>query len=158
MQIFGILWPTIALAALIIVVWFALFASRLKHMKRNPPRREDFASGEAALKYFAPVEMPANNLRNLFEMPVLYLALVPLLIITHQANHVQVLLAWAFVVLRALHSFIHIGPKKVQLRFLFYALSCAVLFAMWIGFAIDLAGAQIEYDAAMAGIESEITR
>jgi len=134
----GILWPTFALVALIFIVWFVLFVQRFGHMRRNPPRAEDIATGEAAMRYFTPVEMSANNLRNLFEMPVLYLALVPLLLITHHANHLQVLLAWIFVALRALHSFIHIGPKKVMPRFMVYLASCIVLSAMWIGFAIDM--------------------
>jgi len=137
-QPLGILWPTFALVALIFIVWFVLFVKRFGHMRRNPPRAEDIATGEAAMRYFTPVEMSANNLRNLFEMPVLYLALVPLLLITHHANHLQVLLAWIFVALRALHSFIHIGPKKVMPRFMVYLASCIVLSAMWIGFAIDM--------------------
>jgi hypothetical protein len=141
MQVIAILWPTIALAALIFIVWFTLFVHRLGHMKRNPPRAEDLADGEAAMRYFRPVEMPANNLANLFEMPVLYFALVPLLLITHHANHIQVILAWIYVVLRALHSFIHIGPKKVMPRFMVYLASCIVLSVMWIGFAIDMATA-----------------
>jgi len=137
-QPLGILWPTFALVALIFIVWFVLFVQRFGHMRRNPPRTEDIATGEAAMRYFTPVEMSANNLRNLFEMPVLYLALVPLLLITHHANHLQVLLAWIFVALRALHSFIHIGPKKVMPRLMVYLASCIVLSAMWIGFAIDM--------------------
>ena len=78
MAVLNILWPTFALVALIFVVWFTLFFQRMAHMRRNPPRRDDFADGEAALRYFRPVEMPANNLANLFEVPVLYFALVPL--------------------------------------------------------------------------------
>jgi len=134
----ALLWPTFALVGLVFAVWFYLFVQRMDHIRRNPPRREDFASGDAAMRYFAPVEMPANNLRNLFEMPVLYFALVPLLMVTHHAGHVQVLLAWVYVILRAIHSFIHIGPKKVQPRFMVYLASCAVLSAMWIGFFLDM--------------------
>ncbi len=145
MQLFGIIWPTIVLVGLVFVVWLTLFWQRGAHMRRNPPGADDFASGEAAMRYFAPVEMPANNLRNLFEMPVLYFALVPLLLITHQANHVQVILAWVYVVLRIVHSLIHIVTKRVPVRFLVYALSCAVLMAMWIGFAVDLSAAQAKY-------------
>lgn len=141
MQVAGILWPTFALVGLIFIVWFALFVARFGHIKRNPPRPENFATGEAAMRYFEPVEMPANNLRNLFEMPVLYFALVPLLLITHHANHLQVVLAWIYVVLRAVHSFIHIGPKKVMPRFMVYLASCVVLSVMWIGFAINMLGA-----------------
>jgi len=74
-------------------------------------------------------------------VPVLYLPLVPLLRITHQAGHVQVALAWAFVALRVIHSLIHIVIRNVGLRALTYILSCAVLLAMWIGFAIDMAAA-----------------
>ncbi len=137
----AILWPTFALVALVFVVWLTLFVQRMDHMRRNPPTGRDFADGEAAMRYFRPVEMPANNLANLFEMPVLYFALVPLLMLLHHADHIQVILAWIFVILRAVHSFIHIGPKKVRPRFFAYLASCVALSAMWIGFAIDMATA-----------------
>jgi hypothetical protein len=110
-------------------------------MKRKPPTADDFASMDAGKRYFAPVEMPAANLINLFEMPVLFFALVPLLLITHHGNHIQVILAWTYVALRVVHSLVQILVKRVPLRFLVYALSCAVLSAMWIGFAVDMASA-----------------
>ena len=135
----AMIWPTLALVALVFLVWFTLFVQRLGHIRRHPPSPEDFATGSAALRYFEPVEMPANNLRNLFEMPVLYFALVPLLLITGTAGPVQVALAWAYVVLRAVHSAIHIATNKVPLRFLVYLVSSAILSAMWIGFAVELA-------------------
>ena len=134
-----ILWPTFALVAIIYAVWLVMFVKRFGHIKRNPPQPADFVSGEAAMRYFQPVEMPANNLRNLFEMPILYFALVPLLLLTHHAGHIQVALAWIYVVLRAIHSAIHVGPNRVIPRFSVYLASCVVLSAMWIGFAIDMA-------------------
>lgn len=141
MQLVSILWPTFALVALTYTVWFVMFVQRMGHMRRNPPKADEFATGSAAMRYFEPVEMAANNLRNLFEMPVLYFALVPLLMITRHADHVQVVLAWGFVLLRVVHSVIHIGPKMVGPRFLAYLLSCAVLLAMWIGFFVDMVAA-----------------
>ena len=136
----ALIWPTMALAALVFAVWITLFVQRFRHMKANPPGREDFATGAAAMRYFEPVEMPANNLRNLFEMPVLYFALVPLLLVTGEAGPVQLALAWTYVALRAVHSFIHIVVKKVPPRFLAYFASTIVLSAMWIGFAVEMAG------------------
>ena len=133
----ALLWPTFALAGLIFLVWATLLVQRLRHIRSNPPRNADFATGAAAMRYFEPVEMPANNLRNLFEMPVLYFALVPLLLVTGHGGEVQVVLAWAYVALRTLHSFIHIGPKRVTPRFFVYLASCAVLSAMWIGFLVE---------------------
>ncbi|MES2444226.1 MAG: MAPEG family protein [Pseudomonadota bacterium] len=150
----SILWPTFALVALIIVIWWWLFLARMGHIRRNPPRREDFATGEDALRYFQPVEMPANNYRNLFEMPVLYFALVPLLMITHQANSVQVTLAWVYVALRVLHSVIHVVVKHVPTRAMVYWLSSGVLMAMWIGFFVDIWSASARYDAVMANLTS----
>ena len=136
-----ILWPTIVLVAIVYAVWMTMFVRRLRHLRRNPPIAESFATGEAARRYFQPVEMPANNLANLFEMPVLYCALVPLLLVTHHGNHIQVALAWIYVLLRGLHSFIHVGPNKVMPRFGVYLASCIVLSVMWVGFAIDMAAA-----------------
>ena len=135
----AILWPTFALVALIFAVWVQIPVRRVAYTKTNPPRREDFATGEAGRRYFAPVDLPANNLANLFEMPVLFFALVPLLLVLHHAGTIEVALAWVFVALRALHSIIHTGSNVVRTRFYVYGASCAVLAAMWVGFAIDLA-------------------
>lgn len=134
-----ILWPVFAFVALIFVVWFLLFALRARHIARTPPRDGELATRDGAAAYFRPVERPGANLTNLFEMPVLFLALVPLLLQMDRAGSVQVALAWAFVGLRGFHSAIHITTPAVQPRFLVYLASCAVLAAMWAGFAIDLA-------------------
>lgn len=148
----SILWPTLALVALIMIVSLTMFVSRVRHIKANPPKAGDIDSGEAAMRYFAPIEMPANNYRNLFEMPVLYFALVPLLLITNQDSQVQLGLAWIYVALRGLHSFVHIGPKKVPVRALLFALSALVLIIMWVGFAIDLVSARSAFDGMPADV------
>lgn len=149
MILLNIIWPTFALVALIFVVWIVLFVQRFKHFQRTPPSAEDFATGAAAMRYFEPVEMPANNLRNLFEMPVLFFALVPLLMITRQVDGAQIVLAWLFVLARAVHSFIHIGPRVVRHRARAYVVSSAILMAMWIGFFIDMASAAHAYHEAV---------
>ncbi|HEX8383679.1 MAG TPA: MAPEG family protein [Sphingomonas sp.] len=141
---FALLWPTFALVALIMGVWLTLMVRRLRHVKKNPPTRETFASGDAARRYFEPVETPADNLANLFEMPVLFFALVPLLLMFRQVTTAQLILAWLFVILRAAHSLIHLGPNVVKWRFQVYLASAALLFAMWIGFFVDaLAGSRL---------------
>lgn len=136
----AILWPTIVLVAIVFVVWATLVVQRYGHIRSNPPTTADFANREAAMRYFRPVEMSGNNLANLFEMPVLYFALVPLLILTNHGHGFQVVLAWLYVVLRGLHSLIHIGSRQVNPRFMVYLASCLALLAMWAGFAIQLAG------------------
>src|SRR4051812_34308681 len=102
----AILYPTIALVALVFVTWTAMYVARFRLIKSNPPTADTFRSGSAARAYFEPSELPANNFANLFEMPVLYFALIPLLLFTGQAGQAQIALAWAYVALRALHTFL----------------------------------------------------
>jgi hypothetical protein len=97
------------------------------------------------------VAMPANNLANLFEMPVLYFTLVPLLVIGNMAGPAQVALAWLFVILRAVHSFVHLGRNDVRVRFTVYLASVIVLFAMWIGFFTDMVVSAHAYSELVRG-------
>lgn len=157
MPAFPLLWPIIAMAALIFVVWFVLIVRRFAHMKANPPRQENFASGSAAKDYFEPVELPANNLANLFEMPVLFFVIAILLLVTELANDIQVLLAWGFVVVRTIHSAFHIGGR-VRQRFFAYVVSMALLLAMWVGFTIDAVTQARAYADTMATLEADGTR
>lgn len=149
---FGILWPTFALVALIFVVLIVLVFQRFGHVRRNPPREADLADSESINRYFRPIEMSSNNLKNLFEMPVLYFALVPLLLITHHGNHLQIVLAWIFVVLRCVHSAIHVTTRRIPPRTIVYLLSCLVLLAMWIGFFVDMLHAASLYHQAMGAM------
>ena len=135
----AILWPVFALVVLIFAVWVQIPLRRLAHIKANPPKQDDLATGVASARYFAPVDRPANNLANLFEMPVLFFALVPLLLITRHAGTIEVVLAWLFVALRAAHSVVHTGKNVVPIRFQLYGASCAILSVMWVGFMIDIA-------------------
>ena len=142
----AILWPTIALVLLIQTVWFTLLWRRFGHIAAHPPTTADFAHAGSVARYFRPVERPAHNLANLFEMPVLYFALVPLLIVTGRASGIEVGLAWVFVGLRLAHTIIHIGPNTIRTRARVYIASGVALLAMWLGFVADLlvhAGARI---------------
>jgi len=139
----AILWPTFTLVLLIFVVLVTLAVQRFRHVRAHPPRVENIATSAAAKAYFEPVEPPANNLANLFEMPVLYFALVPLLLLFRHAGDFEVLLAWIYVALRIVHSLIHIGRGKVTARFLVYLASCLVLAVMWAAFALSMADASV---------------
>ncbi len=134
----ALLWPTFALVTLILLVAILVLHRRVRHMRRHPPGRDDVANPEALAAYFRPAALPAANLANLFELPVLYFALVPLLLLTGQAGVAQVTLAWIYVALRCGHSVAHLA-HRLRWRLALFLLSYAVLVAMWTGFAIDMA-------------------
>jgi hypothetical protein len=146
----SLLWPTFALVLLIFVVLCVLIVSRGRHVAANPPSQDDVANRFAASRYFAPVDAPAANLANLFEVPVLYFVLVPLLMMTRHADHLQTALAWIFVVLRVLHTAVMLGPNKVALRLPVYLASALVVFAMWAIFAVEMMSAASALAAAGA--------
>ncbi|HEX8553180.1 MAG TPA: MAPEG family protein [Sphingomonas sp.] len=150
----NILWPAFAFVVLAFTIMGVLIAQRLAHMKRTPPTRADFVSSTTATRYFEPVEAAANNLRNLFETPVLFLVLIPLLIITRQAWPAQTLLAWAFVASRYAHSWFQL-KGRVRPRFYAFLVSITALLAMWIGFFADTVAAVIAYQQAIATMGSQ---
>ena len=147
MILLNVVWPTFLLVALVFVMLVLMVRARLGHMKAVPPTASDFTDGTAARTYFATVDLPANNIANLFEMPVLYFALVPLLLFTGQAGIAQALLAWIYVVTRILHSHAHVRRLGVPTRFRLFLVSNVVLAAMWIGFFIDMVTAAHAYRA-----------
>ncbi len=81
---------------------------------------------------------PANNYQSQFELPVLFHALMALLIATGLADLVSLVLAWAFVTSRFIHSAIHVGSNSVPHRLYAFTAGLAALAAMWLWFAIRL--------------------
>lgn len=127
----AILWPVLAQVALTAAVWVALYVARLGEMRRRRIDPQQVATSRVAAGVLENVAA-ADNFRNLFEVPVLFYALVPLLVLAHAVTGAELALAWAFVALRALHSAIHIGYNRVVHRFAAYAASTLCVFAMWL--------------------------
>jgi hypothetical protein len=69
------------------------------------------------------VVTPSNNLKNLFEIPILFYALSLYLFVTKQVDSIYVNAAWTFVVLRIAHSAVHCTFNLVPLRFLLYLIA-----------------------------------
>jgi hypothetical protein len=136
-QVLRILAPVFALVLLSFLVLAVLGTVRLIGLQRRryprgyfkllqkPPEAQLPVSGEAA----------ARNFVNLFELPVLFYALVPLLALTGLWNDTSVALLWAFVAFRYLHTLIHLTVNIIPLRFAVYLGSAVVLGVEWVRFA-----------------------
>ena len=113
--------PMVAMMVLTGVVWLFMYARRLGTMSRlgidaqtvNTPQKMTAALPES-------VEFASNNLKNLFELPVLFYAVCLVLVQMGWATHVDVSAAWVFVGLRALHSAVHCTINIVVVRFVAY--------------------------------------
>ena len=122
--------PALAMVALTFIVLAVMFRRRVAQMKRDRIHPQKVATSQQAAALYTDVA-PADNYRNLFEMPVLfYLALV-VAALTGQVTTVVLVLAWAYVAERVLHSAIHCSYNKVMHRFRAFALSVFVLLMLW---------------------------
>jgi hypothetical protein len=68
---------------------------------------------------------------NLFESPVLFYAGCITAMVTGFGAGPIVWLAWAYVVLRTGHAFVHLGSNRIPPRMAFYGASWIVLLGMW---------------------------
>ena len=119
--IFG---PVFATVFLTLLVWVYMYIRRMSFITGNKLRPKDLAVPGALAQLSPPaVSNPSDNLKNLFEIPVIFYALALYLFVTNQVDAAYVNAAWVFVVLRALHSAVHCTVNIVILRFYLYLFS-----------------------------------
>jgi len=125
----ALIWPLFSMVLLVLLVWLRLFQTRIGEMKR----RRINPQGMATSVQTSQLEdtRAADNFRNLFELPVLFYAASLLAIHAGIENTALVVMAWAFVALRFLHSYIHCTYNRVMDRFKAYVLSGIALWVMW---------------------------
>jgi len=97
------------------------------------------ASPEALARVTPPaVSTPSDNLKNLFELPVLFYVLTILALFLRKADLLFVVMAWIFVLLRIVHAAIHVTSNHVGRRFQAFAAGALVLLLMWVVFAVRI--------------------
>ncbi|WP_027672808.1 MAPEG family protein [Rheinheimera baltica] len=74
----------------------------------------------------------SRNFENQFQMPMLYLFSVLFTLQLGLADMGYVVMGAAFVLLRLVHTFVHIGSNNVRMRFNVFLLGCVVLWAIWL--------------------------
>src|SRR5215510_5045209 len=99
----AILGPVYAMFFVTFVVWVYMYARRIPFIQSLDP---DVALTPARLAELSPpaVANPSDNLKNLFEIPVIFYTLALALLATRQVDALYVGAAWIFVAFRALHS------------------------------------------------------
>ena len=132
-----IFFPAVALVVLTLLVMVRLYVVRLTEMHTRGIEPQDIATGAAATALLRDTAA-ADNFRSLFEVPVLFYAICPLLYATHRTTQLQLALAWAFVIGRCVHSLIHLSYNRVMHRFTAFIVSTLCVFAMWFLFALRL--------------------
>ena len=78
------------------------------------------------------VAVANRNYMNLLELPILFYVACLTSYVTNTAEPRMMVLAWAYVVLRILHSIVHLSYNNVFHRLTMFALSNIALVTIWI--------------------------
>ncbi|MBL8644653.1 MAG: MAPEG family protein [Rhodospirillaceae bacterium] len=120
--------PFFAMMALTFAVWVYMYVRRIRFITgNNISPRELEKPGELARLSPPAISNPSDNLKNLFELPVLFYAVVLYLGATGQADDTYTAAAWVFVSFRTLHSIVHCTVNIVIVRFYIYIASSLAL-------------------------------
>ena len=110
--------------ALILVLWtftiFLIFTyGRLNFIKNanvDAAQMKDLRGN-----YPAWVERASDNYNHLFEQPVAFYVVTLAIALTNNFDPLMIQLAWAFVILRIIHSLIQLTINYIPLRFCIFA-------------------------------------
>ncbi len=122
--------PIFAMFLLTLTVWTYMYARRIPFITKNNFPPEKLQPLEFARLFPPAVSNPSDNLKNLFELPVLFYALGNYLFATSQVDRLYLLMSWIFVGFRILHSLVHCTINRVLLRFYLYLTASLALWYM----------------------------
>jgi hypothetical protein len=123
--------PLLGMMMLTLLVWVYMFIQRVGFAQGNKIDIEEFKT-PVDVQALIPgdASSASNNFKNLFELPVIFYAVCLYLMVTQQVDSLYLNCAWAFLVLRIVHSLIHCSYNKVAHRFAIYLLSAIALWVM----------------------------
>jgi hypothetical protein len=137
----AILLPFFGVILLTLAVWIYMYVRRISYLKREDVDLRTVDTPEKAAAIVPEnVSLASHNLKNLFELPVLFYAVSLYLFFSDSVDWIYLLLAWWFFAFRVLHSLIHCSYNKVMHRFAAYMLSAIALWVMVIRAAIQVFG------------------
>ncbi|MFN2101116.1 MAPEG family protein [Altererythrobacter sp. MF3-039] len=130
----GTLGPVVALAIWTMVMWLWMYATRIPAMTAAKVDADELARKPtgAGLDAMLPpeVQWKAHNYNHLHEAPTVFYAVAIVLALVGAGDGLAATLAWAYVVLRVLHSLVQVTTNKIIVRFSLFALSSLVLIAL----------------------------
>lgn len=128
--------PVSAMVLLTLAIWILMYYRRIGEIRTagiNPQRLATSATSANTLKNVS----ASDNLKNLFEIPVLFYLICIIIEFNGLTSTLYLTLAWCYVILRYLHSLVHVTYNHVMHRFYVYITSCVVMFSMWAVFILE---------------------
>lgn len=141
MSLQSVLLPVFVQVALTFGLLFLMAGRRFAAVRGNQVRRDDVIAGQKNWPDRA--QWASNAFSNQFELPVLFLALVPLAILTRKADLLFVVLSWLFVAARVVQALAYVTSNRLPIRFTAFLVGAVSLLAMWLVFAAGILAAPV---------------
>jgi hypothetical protein len=129
--------PMVGLATLTLVVWAMAVQRRVREIRVRRIPLQSLAHARDVATAFEDCQA-MDNFNNLLQVPVLFYAVCLVLAQTGEDSLLFVAGAWAFVLLRVVHSAIQLNANRVAQRFYAWMASTLLLFGLWAGLAVQL--------------------
>lgn len=129
--------PMLGLVTLTVVVWAMAVYRRVREIRIRRIPLQSLAQARQVAVAFEDVQA-MDNFNNLLQVPVLFYVLCLAVAQSGSGGELFLAGAWAYVLLRVLHSAIQITHNRVPHRFYVWLTSNLILIALWIGFAVDV--------------------
>lgn len=135
----SLVYPMLALVLLTFGVLIVLFRSRVRMVREGVAPVSYFRTFQGSVEVPEFSAKPQRHFANLFEAPTLFYACCLAAMVTGTTGALIVVLAWAYVAMRYLHAYIHLGGNRVRYRMRAYFAGWICLLAMWITVAVGVA-------------------
>jgi hypothetical protein len=130
----AILYPVFVLVAVTFALLFWTGRARYVALQTKQVRPADIALREP--NWPTRTNQIGNSFSNQFELPVLFYLLAVLVVITRQSDLLLVVLAWAFVLVRIAHIYVHTTSNEVLTRGRIYGAGAIILLIMWVWYLL----------------------
>lgn len=132
--------PFAGMLMLTMLVWLLMYVKRLGYIRKHNIDPQSLADAHTLASVLPEsINRPANNLRNLCELPVLFYAVVLFHMSIVNSDAVFAWCAWIFFIFRCIHSLVHCTFNRVTLRFAAYFISSIALWVMVLRTALFIA-------------------
>jgi hypothetical protein len=136
----GLIPPVLALVTWTFVMWTWMYATRIPAIRRAQIDPQEIARTGAKLDLPPEVSRVAENYNHLHEQPTIFYALALSAQVAGAADATSIGLAWGYVALRVVHSFIQATGNIILLRFSVFTLGSLVLLALLVRTMVAVLG------------------
>ena len=126
-NVISMLQTIVAMGLLNLVMFVWMYATRIPAMNQAKIDPQSAQHPGSLNTLPSEARRVADNYNHLFEAPMLFYAMVIAIVLLGHADQWHVLAAWAYVILRALHSLVQATINRVMIRFALFALSWGAL-------------------------------